>query len=1025
MKTIITLLILFSSSYNFSQDLKLEISPYPTSLNEIMSQFATVRKEHIETDEGNRRIKISQKGGSYGYLKIWNNGAVEKSLHMHYVKGDRDKGNILIKHSGNDKKYGGFKVKTAGSSGNTTLAFSADGRYAIGIGMEDQDNLVYLSLFNIETRKLEVKEKPIKMDSNPRRLRMAGYAGAGNFVYTTDSYGWIQVMDIQSGTGKTYPIGEWVKNPKYLFASRVSNHFLVADDDKKVLVDANTGEPVYIEDGGGQSSVAFSIFVDTNGKVSPDISGQSLNKSGIGLIGVKNSVLVFDQDLNYYTLASEGADPVVLEYVTVNGHVLEAQPDPIPIVTDVLGLDELAVLYDQISRSTQGDFSEELLFAVFEAGEPYDTKLILKMAQSVNDGNKTLRRYFGKTLTEWVNNSELMVLTELGQPVNKGLYQWMKDYEKELSGFKKPYHERIKVAPEAAKAAKNKLQQAASDLYYMTVDELVAKGNQAVTSGANLSATAALLGVKFYEVAAMKEPDEPVHPLLIGNAYANANDYPKALEYYNKSLAMRPDYPLALFGILKTSFMPVHKGQVKLDHNLAKSIIANANRFLAVAPADYVPEMTTTKRYRAFCQLFLDDLGLYTAYNLMTGISDTKARTESVVGLLPKIEKTGNTFLAADMANIAAFDFVSLAESTNDKSYYLKAEAMFAKSVRGGVFDAQTYYKWAQINISQLSRNTEGLKIIEEAKKHYPLDANFDVLASNQYFNKGRELYLARSYSKAIPYFEKYLKSASDPVLKAHDYLGFSYYRTKNYANATAHLEKLKDGEKWNTLQAFYPNFTEVLTYAKNPNGVAPTVKDNGDKIVAMEEQYGKGLDMGGDAGLKLMIEAANYYDLINYDYGQGIAHSGVGVAYHRAGDKYSAKNHYKKCIDNGPQSSSCYNNLAMIYIDDKNLGDAKSVLDQGMAKFPKATDLKKTFAEYYIQKGFNDYEKKYYASAISHFKNSISNYDQDAWAHLYLGFSYYATGKRSSAKESLRKAVKLDAKLWNDYPAITQILNQ
>ncbi len=1039
MKTIITLLILFSTSYLFAQNIKIEIGDYPISLNEVMQQFESVKEGRIETKKGNTKYKVSQGGGSHGYFSTYENGSGSSttSLHMHYVKGDRDKGNVLIKDQKNkDKKVAGFKVKTNGSAYATGLAFSANGKYALALGKEGDELLVYR--YNLETDKLEIKGETIDYDMPFERIYAVGVSNDGKSVYFTDPFNRFMAIDIESRTGTTFFIKDYFsKNgrfddnaAKYVFPSNSSNHVLIGSKKKQVLFDGKTGEALFIKSSDGSISTE-SFFVKADGrKMETDISGKTLSGPGIGVVIAGNSLMVFDQDQNYFATGLSDDDPEVLSYVSFDGQSKnpEPQPDLIPIISDVLSDKAKFQLYKRLSQIffKKSIDSEELCHRVMESGEPHSKEFLLNLNLTKKGGDFIVRNHFVIPLVETINSATNIELTASGKEQNQKLLQLLKDYEYGVQFMEEDFKQPFIADKDAVLDAKNKLQAVSSDLYYMTVDELVEKGNQAVKTGASLSATAALLGIKFYEVAAMKEPNEPVHPCLIANAYANAEKFDKALENYNKALAMRPDYPLALFGIMKSSFMPVQKGLKELDDNLAKSIIGNADRFLAVAPADYKPEMTTAKRYKAFCQLYLDDKNLYAQYNLATGLQNTETRAHAVSGLLLSVEKTGNKYLAADMANIIGFDLINVAESKNhDKAEYLKADAMLAKSVKGGINDAQTYYNWAQININYLGRGDEGLRIIEEAKKLYPLDANFDALAINLYYNKGRELYLAKSYSKAIPYFEKYVFTAAKPILKAQDYLGFAYYRTRNYPKAAEHMQKLKDGEKWNTIQAHYPNFNALLAYAKNPSGTAPAIKDNTNGIIAAEDKYEKGIDMGGSEGLKLMLEAANYYDQINYDYGQGIAHSGVGVEYHRMGKKYEAKDHYKKCIDNGPQSSSCFNNLAMIYIDEKSLSSAKSTLDKGKSKFPNATDLKKTYAEYYIQMGFNEYGKKSYYSAITNFKNCISYNSGDAWAHMYLGYSYYATGKLNDAKTSLRKAVQLDPKLRNEYPAIGQILNQ
>jgi len=549
---------------------------------------------------------------------------------------------------------------------------------------------------------------------------------------------------------------------------------------------------------------------------------------------------------------------------------------------------------------------------VFESAEPFSDELVTALSQS---DKKYVVEYVGKYVAQWINKTPKMELAETGKASNINRKKFMDSYANYAKNLSQDEFGSYLADATEIQNALEKLQPLTVDLYYMSVDELFKKGNEALQAGAKLSPKAALLGIRFYEVAAEKEPTEPIYQVSIGSAYMYAGQYANAIESYNKALAIRPDYPLALFGIMKASFVPITKGETTFNNNVAK--------------------------------FYLDDKELYTQYNQATGQSNILMRTGAVELLMPKIAATGNTYLVADMANVSGFDYIKIGESNNNEvGHYKQADKLLRKSVKGGVYDPETYYEWARINISFLKNKEEGKRIVAEAQKKYPADKNFGVLVANDYYNVGREFFLSKSYAKAIPNFEKYLANANKIVPKAYDYLGVSYYYTKNYPKAAKNLELLKSKDDPNTLQAFYPNFEAVLAYAKKPNGIAPKLIDNADKIDEIEEQYvqGKRLIKKGQRseGLKLMEDAAAYYDQINYDYGQSIAHSGLGVVYHNGVDNDKAVAHYKTCIENKARSSSCYNNLAIIYIKNDQINAAKSLVKEGLEFFPDAVDLNK-----------------------------------------------------------------------------------
>jgi len=946
MKPILIILLFFISTISFSQDLTLEISTYPSDIDRIMQQFQNIKRgKEIKFTINGDKFRTTQRLGSEATLAIYPNESSDYSLWLEaiYKSRDREKGNIEILQL-DDKKHGEFKVKTSGSDRNTGFGFSANGKYLTALGINKGTLLAYQ--YNIATGELEMDAMPIAMDKTPKSINAVASAGNGNYIYATDwDYG-ITIIDLKSKMGKyieNIPNGY---NYEYIFASLTTNHFLIADDETKMLIDGENGNVILSENKKFGRMPPQSFFVSADGNQQYMINDEKLTGQGIGMVSTLTSLIVFDQDFNYFTLSDDDEKVTVLNHIKIDGSTerFEPQPDPIPIISDNLSTEGIKSFFEKTADICEKYGNRTMAYQIFESAEPFSDELVTALSQT---SEQYVVEYVGKYVAQWINNTPKMELAEAGKSTNVNRKKFMDNYASYSKNLSQEEYGSYLADETEIQNAFEKIQPLTVDLYYMSVEELFKKGNESLQLGAKLSPKAALLGIKFYEVAAEKEPTEPIYQVSIGSAYMYAGQYENAIESYNKALAIRPDYPLALFGIMKASFEPITKGKTKFNNNVAKSIQSNADRFLEVAPDNYLSEMKYAKRAKAFAKLYLDDPGLYNSYNQATGVSNLLMRTGAVELLMPKIAATGNTYLVADMANVSGFDYIKIAKSNNNEiGYYKKADELLRKSVKGGVYDPETYYEWARINISFLNNKEEGKKIVAEAQKKYPADKNFGILVANDYYDTGRKYFLSETYTKAIPQFEKYLANAGKIVPKAYDYLGVSYYYTKNYSKAAKNFELLKSKDNPNTLQAFYPNFDAVLSYAKKPSGVAPKLIDNGDKIMAIEDQYVEGTSLikkgQRSEGIRLMEEASAYYDQINYDYGQSITHSGLGVEYHQSKEYDKAKTHYKQCIDAGAQSSTCYNNLAALYIGDNQISEAKAVLKQGLNKFPDAKDLAK-----------------------------------------------------------------------------------
>ena len=431
MKRILLILLLFMTSFSFSQELTLKLSKYPLPLANVMQDFKGVSSKELEVTVDNNKYVTKQKGGSFGYLSKFSNGSTSKSLWLHgiYKSGDRDKGVIVMQERG-EKKYGSFKVKTSGSSRNTGLAFSTNGKYLVALGMED--DVLFAYQYNIATKKLEIKDLPIDMNKMPKNIYAVGSAGNGNYIYATDYDNGIIIIDLKSKKGKYNEATSKGRYYKYLFPSQISNHFLIANEDFYILCDGKTGQAVYSEDRTLGAFLPESFFVSAEGKVQHKINDKNFKNKGVGLVSTENSLVVFDQDFNFFTLANKDSKVDIFDYLNIKGNSdkLEPQPDLIPIIPDDLTTAGIKAFFGKTADICKKDNNRKLAYQVFESAEPFSDKLVSVLSQS---SEEYVVEYVGKYVVQWINNTPKMELAEAGKSTNVNRKKFMDNYSKNLS----------------------------------------------------------------------------------------------------------------------------------------------------------------------------------------------------------------------------------------------------------------------------------------------------------------------------------------------------------------------------------------------------------------------------------------------------------------------------------------------------------------------------------------------------------------------------------------------------------------
>ncbi len=840
----------------------------------------------------------------------------------------------------------------------TSFCYSRDAKYAIAVsGVSDE---LYLNSMDMASRKQIWKNVQIPIDGSISIESVAASNDAKQVAIWSQDGLWI--VDTESKTSKKVATKEvqdrlthdvpkmlWsTSSPQIVFTRKLKKSttggaplLAVYDYERQEIlysiydyIPNADDEPYSLYEDIYKS---YSFFVDTEGNVTDQNSNTAISvNEGIGVVISPFSCVIFDQEGNNYSVKVKEAQRSLSDMVQVNGQPLIENYDPIPIVEDRLTPKAQAELLIKLSSLALEVNNNSLVQEVIETMHPYSIELTNMLVSKSSDSKEfqIINTILANQVVIEVNETDISMLSAQGLDQNKQKQQLIEMHAK-AGG----------VSQEEIDAAKEKIKPLAAEYYYKSYDELILDGNKMMALGAKMSQKAALGGMVYFDAAAQKEPTRPEAFQGMGMAYMLGGQYEKALESYNKCLATSPDYPLALYGIVRANYYAVLGGAMEINENVVAAVQKNADRFLEIAPEKYQSEITATKEIRELIAMWLNDREMHDAY-----VDDQNMSLKTLSELADKMEGS-YPYVAAVCANRIGLAIVDNVEhSGGGEQHYSMAKSYLIKATKGGIHESRTFYELARIDIEYFEDFVAGQATINESKKYVQNDPYIAKLENYIPYAQGHNLYNEGKNAESIRMLEKHKANAAPGMVTFRTYymLAFMYYDSKQYAKAAENFEMIKtDEQKRDALYAYYPTFDEVLAYCKSPSGSPPKLVNNEQLIHDTEDKYDEGsalLDDGKiDEAIEVMKSASDTFLELDFKYGIAVTNSGLGVAYCQKKEFDTAIPYLEKCIEAGAQSSSCYNNLAWA----KHFAGQFGVFDiirEGQKKFPDAQDLKKTY---------------------------------------------------------------------------------
>ncbi|MFY0627769.1 MAG: hypothetical protein JXR07_15835 [Reichenbachiella sp.] len=749
-------------------------------------------------------------------------------------------------------------------------------------------------------------------------------------------------------------------------------------------------------------------------------------KPGVGGIITDNSFVVFDYYGNYFTY-HEGDDLPIPEYLSLDGKVsvLEPQPDAYPLISDILSSASIQTLFDDLCRNQEIPYS--LLGVLFESGEPYSEEIILQMIQS---NQPFVQAYFGSRIVSYINQASFIELEAIDSTSMAHLPKFLNSYEA-LSSNTIANEFGLELASvasiQSAMAVKKNLSEG---YHHLSAEELSELGYQTFQKDQKNGKANEMNSLKFFELAYEKEPSNAERPLNIGNVYLHAGQFENAMQFYNKSLALSPDYSLAHFSIVKAAWEPIRIKMKKLDLQTANSMILTSEEALEHMADTAYFENLYVRRAKATATLYVKNQALYEEYLSLDQYKISgQEYAQMTQNIMPRIVNAGVPELAGFIARDNAAFYVQVAQKNNhDVQSYLFADVMFDKAVKANIKDPGIYYDWARINIDYLKKKKEGLRIIHEAQSIFSNPENFDPLIADYFFEEGKKKYDLANYNESSALFTRYVNAAKSPVVNGFKYQAISLYRIKKYEQALVPFLKVKTDEKdQNRLYVFYPNWDDAVAFCQDPVGLAPEWVDRTAEIDAMQKKFEEALDVSGTnhtKAVEMMEPVAKYYDQIDYNYGQAITHNGIGTEYHHLKQYEQAKKHYRMSIDNKAISSSSYLNLSKILRSEGEIDEATGLLERAEREYNGDKNVRKLLADCYLTQAFDAFNDKSLSRAQLKAEACLKLDSNVAEAYMIKGLVMYYHGVGSLDKELEGKRIitiglKMKPSLWQDYGSI------
>lgn len=477
----------------------------------------------------------------------------------------------------------------------------------------------------------------------------------------------------------------------------------------------------------------------------------------------------------------------------------------------------------------------------------------------------------------------------------------------------------------------------------------------------------------------------------LGDIYKIFNRPDKALTFYQKALAVKPDSTETHLKLARTyeQMNDFNSSLKEYDYALANSaeredILNSLERIWQKKVDEYPQDAEAHANLGVVLQKQKRYIEALTEYQKAEQLNPSNLNTKINIGTLFQEQKKYNEA-------INTYDNILKIQPYNAKVLVYKAECLKALNRNE---EAVNLYKTA-LNIepkntqikAQLYDLLKDSMSTEELLAFLYKNVQNSPMNADSYYEFAYELHKANKIDDAIVYYLETIK-LDNKKIDAYINLSQAYRQKKNYLDAYQVIQKAKMLE---------PNNEQVL---KQFDIVAKEYSSNKYTLAANAFQSGD------------YRRAISEYQLINPPTADSLI--GIAASYQALKNNSEAINYYKKAMDLDNTNDEIPFYIASIYVNSNDLVNAKTFLDKSITINPnnkQAKDLLQYISdkqtENLLTEAVELYDAQKYNEAIAMFNKIIATNPQNSTLYYYRALSYDALNNYQKAIEDYKSTIK------------------
>jgi tetratricopeptide (TPR) repeat protein len=569
------------------------------------------------------------------------------------------------------------------------------------------------------------------------------------------------------------------------------------------------------------------------------------------------------------------------------------------------------------------------------------------------------------------------------------------------------------------------LMKLSSHYYYMGVADLIVLGEKALKTQKYAQAA------EIFAHAINKESNNTALHCKLAKANLEDGKVDLALISYNTAIKNNPNWPEAWYGRFKIALRPFEKQGVKANEAMAKEIIGITDTLIKAVDANPSAEnknlLTDALLMRGYFKLFLQNPDLYQELiNAQSAKGDDRlTKFEQVQA---KVKTLGIQELYTGLHYVIAEEFLKKGVASKDSSLTIKSDERLKLAIDEGLNIPALYYLRYKINWDHLRRAEASMKILEEALNIYPNDSILKMSKVQLHFRNGRVAFKKEDYATAINEINQLLLLDKNPMPVNYQMLAYSYLKQGNLKEGRKYFE-LTEKQYTNPqiLNAFFPNFSEIRGYVKNPGGVMPQMLDRFDEILEYVRRYNDADQLANKkkySAAKTEYSACTaFFKEVGHTEYELLSIKELGRAYLLNKELKSAQQEFLKALAIDSIDGELYKLLSIAYLNSKDAASSEKILSKGMDLLPENAQIAEGWAGHWAYNGKLANDSKAYTVAADCFKKAIEWAPSNGTYYFSLALVYRGMGKSmNECADLFAKAIELDQSLESVLKDYTQM---